>query len=391
MSWQDELRQLDVELASGRIGHTEHRKRRDELLAEASGGAMPSPVASPLRHPAGPWHSTNPAARPAELPTVTLPPVPPPAALPEQQTQAFDTRPREPEQPAAEPHDSPKGRRSLPFLPDHKTTAPSPADINPTVYLRAEPPQPRRDPGTRQLPRNLPSLAPDNAVPRHRAPALEDYAVVGKKKPTWLFIAAGVLVVLGLIIGGTVWLGAPKGGDQQSPPAIAQAPDALGGPGAAQPTPEPALEDRVPALPGSPLPENSTVSLDKGVELKLLQKESAQVFAQHGVTSVVVRGSSDGDTGYLTYAVPTRSAEDAKAVVTYMMQAFQAGGFAPRAGDPEVVTGRDGARRMDATWYTSGNVAVGLLASQPFELDKNKLRTSLDKTRATFKEALPPS
>lgn len=46
---------------------------------------------------------------------------------------------------------------------------------------------------------------------------------------------------------------------------------------------------------------------------------------------------------------------------------------------------------MDATWYTSGTVAVGLLASQPFGLDKNLLRTSLDKTRATFKEALPPS
>ncbi|UUV28302.1 hypothetical protein NQK81_26235 [Amycolatopsis roodepoortensis] len=373
MSWQDELRQLDVELASGRIGHTEHRKRRDELLAEASGGAMPSPVASPLRHPAGPWHSTNPAARPAELPTVTLPPVPPPS-----------TEPRE--APTSEP---PKGRRALPSLPDHKTTAPSPADINPTVYLRAEPPQPRRDPGTRQLPRNLPSLAPDDAVPQHRAPALEDYAVVGKKKPTWLFIAAGVLVVLGLIIGGTVWLGAPKGGDQQSPPAIAQAPDALGGPGAAQP--EPALEDRVPALPGSPLPENSTVSLDKGVELKLFQKESAQIFAQHGVTSVVFRGSSDGDTGYLAYAVPTRSDEDAKAVVAYLMQASQAGGFALRPGDPEVVTGRDGARRLDGTWYTSGKVAVGLWASQPFNLDKNKLRTSLDKTRATFKAALPPS
>lgn len=374
MSWQDELRQLDVELASGRIGHTEHRKRRDELLAEASGGAMPSPVASPLRHPAGPWHSTNPAARPIELPAVTLPP--------EQPTQPFDTRPREPERPAA--------KRPLPSLPDHKTTAPSPADINPTVYLRAEPPQPRRDPGTRQLPRTLPPLAPD-AGPRHSAPAPEDYAVVGKGKPTWLFIAAGVLVVLGLIIGGTVWLGAPKGGDQPSPPAIAQAPDAVGGPGAGQPAQEPALEDRVPALPGSPLPENSTVSLDKGVELKLFPKESAQIFAQHGVTSVVFRGSSDGDTGYLAYAIPTRSDEDAKAVVAYLMQASQAGGFTLRADDPESVTGREGARRMDGTWFTSGKVAVVLWASQPFNLDKNKLRASLDTTRATFKAALPPS
>ncbi|RSN58765.1 hypothetical protein DMH01_22345 [Amycolatopsis sp. WAC 04182] len=371
MSWQDELRQLDVELASGRIGHAEHRKRRDELLAEASGGAMPSPVASPLSRQGATWHSTNPAMRQIELPTVTLPPVPPPAA---------ETSKRE----------TPKARRSVPRLPDHKTTAPSPADINPTVYLRAEPPQPRRDPGSRQLPRTLPSLVPD-AGPRHSAPAPEDYAVVGKKKPTWLFVAAAVLVVLGMVIGGTLWLGTANGPDQQSPPAIAQAPDALGGPSAGRPAPEPALEDRVPALPGSALPENSTVSLDKGVELKLFQKESAQIFAQHGVTSVVFRGSSDGDIGYLAYAIPTRSDEDAKAVVAYLMQASQAGGFALRADDPESVTGRDGARRMDGTWYTSGKVAVVLWASQPFDLDKNKLRTSLDKTRATFKEALPPS
>ncbi|WP_410647213.1 hypothetical protein [Amycolatopsis sp. cmx-4-54] len=369
MSWQDELRQLDVELASGRIGHAEHRKRRDELLAEASGGSMPSPVASPLSRPGAPWHSANPAMRQVELPTVTLPPVPPPAA---------------------EPRETPKGRHFVPRLPDHKTTAPSPADINPTVYLRAEPSQPRRDPGTRQLPRTLPSLVPD-ADPRHSAPASEDYAVVGRKKPTWLFVAAAVLVVLGLIIGGTLWLGAANGGDQQPPPAIAQAPDAVGGPGAGQPVPEPTLEDRVPALPGSPLPENSTVSLDKGVELKLFPKESAQIFAQHGVTSVVFRGSSDGDTGYLAYAIPTRSDEDAKAVVAYLMQASQAGGFALRADDPATVTGRDGARRMDGTWFTSGKVAVVLWASQPFALDKNKLRISLDKTRATYKEALPPS
>lgn len=371
MSWQDELRQLDVELASGRIGHAEHRKRRDELLAEASGGAMPSPVASPLSRPGAPWHSTNPAMRQIELPIVTLPPVSPPTAAP------HETPKRE----------NPKGRRSVPHLPDHKTTAPSPADINPTVYLRAEPPRPRRDPGTRQLPRELPPLVSDAAGPRHSAPAPEDYAVVGKKKPAWLFVAAGVLVVLGMIIGGTLWLGASNGPDQPSSPAIAQAPDALGG----QAAPEPALEDRVPALPGSPLPENSTVSLDKGVELKLFQKESAQIFAQHGVTSVVFRGSSDGDTGYLAYAIPTRSNEDAKAVVAYLMQASQAGGFALRADDPESVTGRDGARRMDGTWYTSGKVAVALWASQPFDLDKNKLRTSLDKTRATFKEALPPN
>ncbi|MGW7532679.1 hypothetical protein [Amycolatopsis sp. NPDC054798] len=52
MSWQEELRRLDAELAAGRLGHAEHRRQRDELLAEASGGGAASPVASPLRQDA---------------------------------------------------------------------------------------------------------------------------------------------------------------------------------------------------------------------------------------------------------------------------------------------------------------------------------------------------
>ena len=65
MSWQEELRRLDAELAGGRITRHEHRKQRDELLAAASGGAAPSPVAAPLV-PVGTqpgvsrWQSSNP-------------------------------------------------------------------------------------------------------------------------------------------------------------------------------------------------------------------------------------------------------------------------------------------------------------------------------------------
>ena len=73
MSWQDDLRRLDADLAAGRIEPAAHRKQRDELLAQASGSTVPSPVPSPLRRPATAWHSTNPAAQPPVDPR-TAPP-----------------------------------------------------------------------------------------------------------------------------------------------------------------------------------------------------------------------------------------------------------------------------------------------------------------------------
>jgi len=55
MSWQEELRRLDAELAAGRLGQAEHRRQRDELLAEASGGG----AVSPLRQDAPTWSTPD--------------------------------------------------------------------------------------------------------------------------------------------------------------------------------------------------------------------------------------------------------------------------------------------------------------------------------------------
>jgi hypothetical protein len=63
MSWQDELRRLDEELASGRISADDYRSRRDQIMASAvspTNQAAPGPAAesttvmSPVQPPAGP-------------------------------------------------------------------------------------------------------------------------------------------------------------------------------------------------------------------------------------------------------------------------------------------------------------------------------------------------
>ncbi|WP_284743329.1 hypothetical protein [Amycolatopsis sp. RTGN1] len=379
MSWQEELRRLDAELAEGRIEPAEHRKQRDELLAQASGSTVPSPVPSPLRRPGDTWRSANPASHPVSHP------VPPPQRVESPRPAVPYQKPHPPWQRTGLPVSA--NSSPVPAIPDHMMTAPSPADIVPTRYLRIDGPA-AHEPGSRfppiTPPRGETHLPPPRDAGSEEPPGKHRFGGDGSSSwRAWPFIALGVLVVLGMIIGGTMWLGQddPKPDDPLTtfvpqPPAAAA---------------QPQLEDQVPPLPGKQYPESSTMSLAKGLDLNLYPKESAQVFSQHGVTQFVYRGSATGDTGYIAFALPTRSADDAKAVIDYLRAAADAGGFVPVAADPKAVTGRSGDRRMDGTWYTSGKVALVLWASQPFAQDKNELKTSLDNALAVFQKALPPS
>ncbi|KZB86448.1 hypothetical protein [Amycolatopsis regifaucium] len=385
MSWQDELRQLDVELAAGRIGHAAHRKKRDELLAEASGGTMPSPVPSPLRQPGGAWHSTNPAARPVELPTVTVqqpqPYQQPYAPPPEQRTQPLETEKPKPRE---------EKKAAIPRIADHKTTAPSPADINPTVYLRAEPPQAQHKPSTRQLNRPLPPLAPEPG-PHHSAPA-EDHEVVGKRKPTWLFIGAGVLVVLALIIGGTLWLGSSPSSNVAEQPSVAQPPDGLSGlaPSSPPDSAQTPLEDRLPTLPGTPSKDNSTMSVAKGVELNLYSKAAADYLTSKSIASVTYQGSNEGTNGYLVLVIPANDAKDAAAIVNYFREnSLNAGLREQRVGDRLALVGANKNGQLSGIGYVSGTMAVTTWVSQPLGGDSQALDTRLEQTLTSLDTVLP--
>jgi hypothetical protein len=92
MSWQEELQQLDSELAQGRVTPEDYRQRRDQLLglAQQAGApgpgaptgppsqpvpaqpeqAAPSPFGAPFR-----WQPSNPGAEPAAESTTIMPPI----------------------------------------------------------------------------------------------------------------------------------------------------------------------------------------------------------------------------------------------------------------------------------------------------------------------------
>ncbi|CAM3991074.1 hypothetical protein KIPE111705_34970 [Kibdelosporangium persicum] len=72
MSWQEDLRQLDQALAEGRIHADDYRKRRDQLLATATGATTPPAVSEPTSNPF-PAQPAQPAPQP-QPPTPAQPP-----------------------------------------------------------------------------------------------------------------------------------------------------------------------------------------------------------------------------------------------------------------------------------------------------------------------------
>jgi len=332
MSWQEELRRLDAELANGTISLHDHRKLREELLAAASGRFEPAPVAAPLGQ-----------------------------------------RPGTPE---PEP-----GNASAALLASQRpTTAPSPADERPTERM----PHPLISEAptvVTQAIGPLPTLTP----PPSRASGVPPLPTVpvrnNRRKPTWLFVAGGILLSVVLIVVATVLL-FNRGEPAPAPTAAAPAPVSS----ASVP-----LARRLPALPGTANPGSGTVPLADGPSRGLYPAEAAQEFARNGADQVEYRASSSGSQLYFLLAVQAGSGPGARAVADYMRNGALHSGFTPVPDDPSIVTGVQNGRRMDGTWYASGDVAIIFWVSQPAGTHQEaQLKQSLVATRSALQAALPP-
>jgi hypothetical protein len=365
MSWQEDLRRLDADLAAGRIEPAAHRKQRDELLAQASGSTVPSPVPSPLRRPATSWQSQNPAG-------------PPPHRL---DTPSPGVHPRPQHRPPGH-HTAvaPPWKRTSPGVPvvaDHLTTAPSPADINPTRYLRVEGSVPDQDRLSR-FPPPYPAAEPAPHRPeepgKHRS---DEPAGTGERRPAWLFLALGVLLVLVVVVGAIAWLGS---GSDPAPQALP--------PSSAAEARTPPLDERVPEMPGKQNPNNSTMSVAKGLELGLYPASTADLLDANGATGVIYRGAADGDVSYLVVVVPTSSPANAQTVVDKLYQDALAGGFRSVQSALRTVSGRDRGTFLNTTWYGSGSNVVSVGIAQPYH-GQAGMSGELDKAVQTLEAVLP--
>ncbi|TLW93440.1 hypothetical protein FFT09_08575 [Saccharomonospora piscinae] len=367
MSWQEKLRRLDSEFAAGRISGSEHRRRREDILAEVSGSplasATPTRAESPPLAPQPGWQATNPA-KAADRP---------PAPQQQQQPEPDPPAPEAPAQPPAPADDRSGTPASALLSTTRRTTAPSPADERPTVMLRL--------PDYSAAP---PASGVDSGHPGPTEPGRDGPRRTGL---TWVAISGAVLVALGAVVGGAWWLGQDR---TEPPPAAAASPPGQSAEAGGDDE-QPALADRIPALPGTPGANDSTVAVDKGVELNLYPEHSATILAEHGVTEVVHRSSTDGATSYFLLVVPTPDERQAASLADELGSLMVGAGFAELDGVRGGLTGTLDDREVRGAWYASGAAAVNLWVSHGGAGDGERLATLTERAVGTLQEALPPA
>ncbi|RKT51910.1 hypothetical protein [Saccharothrix australiensis] len=305
MAWQEDLAELDRTLAEGRISADEYRRRRDELLASASGaGPQPQqgngPFGAPFR-----WEASQPAQPNADATQVVntgQPGVPPNAGQP----------------PMGNPNPDAtqvvSGQRG--------------ADADRTQYVRPVAPPPN------QLPPQQPQQGAwgGGGAPVGTPPWGNDqgFGVVGEQTPSWIaqgpevfdengggggkkwLAVVGIVVVLALI-GGGIWFftSGSGGGGGEASPTTGQS-TSSSAPTTTTTKPKDGLE--VTKLPGVAQDQSGVKNFADVVSGKLLTEEENQAYLAAGAGRSRLAGSvvSGGAMYTQVLTVKTNGAPEAK-------------------------------------------------------------------------------
>lgn len=286
MSWQEELRKLDEELASGRLSADDYRVRRDQVLSSAV-GQPDAPTAQP--DPASQINGVNPDA------TQVIPSLSPPRGVPQQQP------------PAADP--SADRTQAVPLWQAQQ----SPEDPNRTQYVQpqypASPPggfpqagtaspaggfqQPWNAPDTDQAPPwgggDLPPLVPsDSGGWVQQGPeSFEDKA--GKGNSTKIVaIVVAVVVLAGIALGAyLLWGRGSVGGQSSAQPATSRQASSPAAPGPLG----------VANIPGTPESHDDVTTFNAVSGLNYLNPDELSTYSSAGAAGAkyVVNHLDDGD------------------------------------------------------------------------------------------------
>lgn len=336
MSWQEELEQLDAQLAEGRIDAQEHRRRADDLLAGVSG---PTPSART-------WRSQSPKQF-AERDTQRLRP-------PWERGPAI-TQPKQPaEQPAPEPRPN---QRAQPEQREHATQPDEPAQPGQPAQPGRSRPQPPPQPGTpgRQHAQREPHATPSRAAeptwppvapapwqkatdyqqppgdgqsdPAHPNPAdrylaaqqrlTEPTGTRGKPRKLLFAVLGGGLLLL-VVVALVVWLVAFRTGSERAGAAQPQQPVPVSSTTNTETTGQARvpkqLADRLPRLPGDRVQAGDEQPIDSIVGDGYYSEQIAEAISKAGPKSMLVRQSvREGDELYLLAVIPTTSPRNCQA------------------------------------------------------------------------------
>ncbi|MCS7482123.1 hypothetical protein ACFFQW_24185 [Umezawaea endophytica] len=281
MGWQEELSALDEALAAGRITADQHRSRRDELLAAASGGG-PAPARWRASQPVDP-ETTN-VIRTSDF------------ADPEKTQQV----------------------RPVGFPP------PAPNSASTSQPLPVFPPQQQFGQPQRPVPpwedKGF-GVTPSTAAV-HGSEVFDSGA--GKSPRVGIYVLIGVLAFI-VIGGGVFWFGLSggMGTDSAAPPpppttaALTSAPDSSAPPTTTTP---PSGLAAVPDPPGSPYPKNGEYTLAAADEAKIIPAGDLEALQKAGVEKVFEKSSGDGDLAYAIAVYVAKDEESAKVLSAALVE-----------------------------------------------------------------------
>lgn len=344
MSWQEELRNLDEELASGRLSADDYRIRRDRVLSSAvayGDTAQPQqPATPPQPDPAQPQYQQQP---PAQQP---------------QGSSADSTQiiaPVSPPQPSAEATqivssaDVPAGRTQ--FVQPWQQA--QPADPNRTQVVHSPAggfPQPQGQGGFPPPQQNQPWNAPEqdlsppwggsefppiaptssNEWVKQGPEVFSDRPSRGKGGKIVLIALIAILVLGGLGVGGYFLFGKKDGSSQAggSTPSQTQAP------APPPPTPEQQLLDKIPQPTGNQDPKNGVLTPLQLATDKILTQPEAAVLTQDAIAKTAWRGSQKQPDEFgpqpatiSVLAIPTTSTANAATLAQQLQDYQSANGF----------------------------------------------------------------
>ncbi|WP_433267022.1 hypothetical protein ACQPZF_00340 [Actinosynnema sp. CS-041913] len=294
MAWQEDLAELDRTLAEGRISADEYRRRRDELLASASGaGPQQQQPAQPGNGPFGApfrWEASQPNPDATQVVNTGQPPA----------------------------HPNPDATQVV--------TGQRPADADRTQYVRPVAPPPNQLPPQQQPPQQggWGGGAPVNTPPWGND---QGFGVVGEQTPSWIaqgpevfdeggggggkkwLAIVGIVVVLALI-GGGIWFFASRPGGETAqtggPTTESTAPTTT--------TTKPKDGLEVAELPGVAQDQSGVRNFADVVSGKLLTEEENQAYLAAGGGRCRLAGSvvSGGTLYTQILTVRTNGAAEAK-------------------------------------------------------------------------------
>ena len=342
MSWQEELQQLDAELAQGRVTPEDYRLRRDQLLGVAqqatnnppSNPVPAQPEQQPQQQPGSPfgqpfrWQPSNPGSGGVES-TQVMQPIKDdkPAEDGAERTQVVRNQPgdhaertqvvrgpapQQPQQPGFPPPNyqggfgtaaptwaqQPGGQPGQPGQPGQMSGAPwdedpAPPNFNDVSWMRQGP-----------------EVFSDSTSKRGR-----------------ILVIAGIVVVLLLIGFGTYWFGFRNAGGN-TPVAT----------GTTTPTtttpslPPTIAPGRVPQMPGTPVAgKGGTTSIDEAVSKGVLDSATGAAMTKAGASFVTFDAADNAPFHYAITLVNAKTVNQAKTLTTTLANPTKESGFQPVA------------------------------------------------------------